>query len=87
MKSLNNRTYECQPLGAILESVQVQLVRRRDREHRKITSNQLTTIFHMARSKNITQQELTTFIELEFNKPIMELTIQEASELIDALLS
>ena len=74
------------PLKEILEDVTANILQNREtKSEEKITSNQLTTIFSIAREKGISQKELSSLIQSNFNKEIIQLSIQEASEVIQGL--
>ncbi len=75
------------PIKEILEEVQVKNIQNReDQIQEKLTSNQLTTIFQIAREKGISQTGLTNFININFNKEILQLSIREASTVIQGLI-
>ena len=75
------------PLKEILEDITANILQNREiKNDEKITSNQLTTIFSIAREKGISQKELSSLIKSNFNKEIIQLSIQEASEIIQGLL-
>jgi len=77
----------CKPLHEILEEVMANIIRNRETKDReKITSNQLTTIFSIARDRGISQKELTAIIKTHFDKELVQLSIQEASDVIKGLL-
>jgi len=75
------------PLKEILDNIQANILKKREtKDNEKITSNQLTTIFRIAREKGISQKELSSLIQSNFNKEIVQLSIQEASEIIQGLI-
>ncbi len=75
------------PLKEILESITANIIQNREtKSEEKLTCNQLTTIFSIAREKGISQKELSSLIQSNFNKEIIQLSIQEASEIIQGLL-
>ena len=75
------------PLKEIIEEISANIILNREsKDNEKITSNQLTTIFSISREKGISQKELSSLIQSNFNKEIIELSIQEASEIIQGLL-
>ncbi len=85
-KEISQKT-DFKPLKEILEGITANIIQNREtKSEEKITSNQLTTIFSIAREKGISQKELTSLIQSNFNKEIIQLSIQEASEIIQGLL-
>ena len=80
-----NTTFK--PLKDILEGITANILQNREtKNEEKITSNQLTTIFSIAREKEISQKELSSLIQSNVNKEIIQLSIQEASEIIQGLI-
>jgi nucleoside recognition membrane protein YjiH len=74
-------------LKEILQGITTNILQNKEtKDSEKITSNQLTTIFSIAKERGISQKELSSLIQSNFNKEIIQLSIQEASELIKGLL-
>lgn len=60
------------PLKEILEDITANILQNRETKNdERITSNQLTTIFSIAREKEISQKELASLIQSNFNKEII----------------
>lgn len=75
------------PLKEILEDITANILWNREtKDNERITSSQLTTIFSIARERGISQKELSSVIQSNFNKEIIELSIREASEIIQGFL-
>ena len=75
------------PIGEVLKELMAILKKKRAASTQpKITNSQTATIFSLAKQRGISQVDILALIKHIYDKPINELTLFEASAVIETLI-
>ena len=78
---------DCVPLREVIQGVIASLQQKSEHNNQPgITNSQITTIFSLAKQRGLSQKDVLVIAQKIYNKPLSELTLFEASDVIQTLI-